>query len=68
MDLSLGNGYTAQIFSGELHLDGRSQPLIQFRVRDTRRGRVWTFRIQLTDVASIGGDGPQDHLLLSVPR
>ena len=68
VDVALGHGFSAQIFSGSLHVAGRSQPVIQFRVRDTQRGRVWTFRVQLTDAISDGGDGPGDQPFLSAAR
>ena len=68
VDVALGNGITAQIFSGSLHLAGRSQPVIQFRVRDTRRGRVWKFRVQLADEIGDEGDGPRDQPFLSAAR
>ena len=39
LDVSLGNGFSMQIFSQDLHLSDRSQPVVQFRVRDTQRVR-----------------------------
>ena len=68
VDLSLGNGFSMQVFSQDLHLSGRSQPVVQFRVRDAQRVRVWTFRVQLTDEINDGSDGAQDHPFLSASR
>ena len=69
LDVSLGNGFSMQIFSQDLHLSGRSQPVMQFRVRDTQRVRVWTFRVQLTDAVSGGSNREaHDHPFLSAAR
>jgi hypothetical protein len=68
VDVALGHGFSAQIFSGSLHVAGRSQLVIQFRVRDTHRSRVWTFRVQLTDEISDGDDGPRAQPFLSAAR
>ena len=68
VDLSLGHGFSAQIFSGPLHLAGRSRPVIQFRVRDSQRQRVWTFRVHLADEVGDGGGGPRDQPFLSAAR
>ena len=62
VDLSLGNGFSLQFFSQDLHLSGRSQPVAQ-------RVRVWTFRFQLTDEVSGGSYlEAHDHPVVSVAR
>jgi hypothetical protein len=73
LDVSLGNGFSMQIFSQDLHLGARQgarlQLVMQFRVRDTQRVRVWTFRVQLTDVVSEAGSGEaHEHPFLSAAR
>ena len=69
MDVSLGNGFSMQIFSQDLHLGGRSQPVVQLRVRDTQRVRVWTFRVQLTDaVSDASSQEAHEHPFLNAAR
>ena len=68
VDLSFGNGFSVQIFSEQLHWSGRSEPVIQFRVRDTQRVPVWTFAVQLTDIVTDGGDGPRNLPFLIARR
>ena len=68
VDLSLGHGFSAQIFSGSLHLAGQDQHVLRFRVRDSQRQRAWTFRVQLSDEIGDGGDGPRDQPFLSAVR
>ena len=69
MDLSLGNGFSMQVFSQDLHLPGPSQPVVQFRVRDTQQVRVWTFQVQLMNEVSSGSHlEVHDRHVISVSR